>query len=60
MTEDQNEIVLYGIAGSPGVSHGPVFHFLHGDVEVPHYRVSESEQASELKRFKDAVEITRV
>jgi len=37
-----------------------VFHFLHGDVEVPHYRVSESEQASELKRFKDAVEITRV
>lgn len=59
MSALNKEIVLYGIPGSPGVSHGPIFRFLHGDVEVPQYQVSESEQASELERFKDAVGITR-
>jgi phosphotransferase system enzyme I (PtsI) len=59
MSEEKKEIILYGIPGSPGVSHGAVFRFLHGDIEVPHYQISESEQASELERFKDAVEITR-
>ena len=59
MSELNKEIVLYGIPGSPGVSHGPVFRFLHGDVEVPQYQVSELEQASELDRFKDALSITR-
>ena len=59
MSELNKEIVLYGIPGSPGVSHGPVFRFLHGDVEVPKYQVSELEQSSELDRFKDAVGITR-
>jgi phosphotransferase system enzyme I (PtsI) len=59
MSELNKEIVLYGIPGSPGVSHGPVFRFLHGDVEVPQYQVSELEQASELDRFKDALVITR-
>ena len=60
MSELNKEIVLYGIPGSPGVSHGPVFRFLHGDVEVPQYQVSELEQASELDRFKDALVITRI
>lgn len=59
MSQLNKEIVLYGIPGSPGVSHGPVFRFLHGDVEVPQYQVSESEQESELERFKDSVAITR-
>jgi len=59
MSELNKEIVLYGIPGSPGVSHGPVFRFLHGNVEVPQYQVSELEQASELDRFKDALVITR-
>ena len=59
MSEEKKEIILYGIAGSPGVSHGEVFRFLHGDIEVPHYQVSESEQVSELERFKKAVDITR-
>ncbi len=55
----KKEIVLYGIPGSPGVSHGPVFRFLHGNVEVPQYQVSEMEQEAELGRLNDAVEITR-
>ena len=59
MSEEKKEIILYGIPGSPGVSHGAVFRFLHGDIEVPHYQVSESEQSSEIARFQDAVEITR-
>ena len=59
MSQLNKEIALYGIPGSPGVSHGPVFRFLHGDVEVPQYQVSVSEQESELERFKDSVAITR-
>ena len=59
MSHLNKEIALYGIPGSPGVSHGPVFRFLHGDVEVPQYQVSVSEQESELERFKDSVAITR-
>ena len=59
MSELNKEIVLYGIPGSPGVSHGQVFRFLHGNVEVPQYQVSVSEQEAELGRFRDAIEITR-
>ncbi|MBT5716817.1 MAG: phosphoenolpyruvate--protein phosphotransferase, partial [Opitutae bacterium] len=59
MPKEKKEIILYGIPGSPGISHGAVFRFLHGDIEVPHYQVSESEQPSELSRFQDAVEMTR-
>ena len=59
MSELNKEIVLYGIPGSPGVSHGQVFRFLHGNVEVPQYQVSVSEQEAELGRCRDAIEITR-
>ncbi|SVD99819.1 uncharacterized protein METZ01_LOCUS452673, partial [marine metagenome] len=35
MPEDtqRREIILHGIAASPGVAHGRVFRFLHGEVE---------------------------
>ncbi len=59
MTATKEEVVLYGIPGSPGVSHGLIFRFLHGDVEVPHYQVSESEQSAEWSRLLDAVDKTR-
>ncbi len=59
MPEEKSENILYGIPGSPGVSHGAAFRFLHGDVEVPHYQVGESEQVSEIERFKDALLTTR-
>ncbi len=52
------EVVLYGIAASPGVSHGQVFRFLHDEVEVPRYEVAKDEQESEIARFKDALKQT--
>jgi len=60
MSEKKQEITLYGIPGSPGVSHGLIFRFLHGDVEVPHYPISKSEQSAELDRLRDAVGKTRM
>ena len=32
---------------------------MHGDVEVPHYPISKSEQSAELDRLRDAVGKTR-
>ena len=58
MSLTKKEIVLFGIAGSPGIAHGPVFRFLHGDVQVPNYQIKESERESEFNRFKAAVKIT--
>ena len=58
MSLTKKEIVLFGIAGSPGIAHGPVFRFLHGDVQVPNYQIKESERESEFNRFKAAVKTT--
>ena len=58
MSTTKKEIVLFGIAGSPGIAHGPVFRFLHGDIEVPSYQIKESERESEFERFRTAVEQT--
>ena len=44
MSPTPKEILLYGIAASPGVSHGKVFRFLHEKVEVPSYEVKEDDQ----------------
>ena len=51
--------VFYGIPASPGVSHGQVFRFLHGSVEVPKYEVQEEDQDSEISRFEDALAQTK-
>ena len=59
MSKIKKEVILFGIPGSPGIAHGPVFRFLHQDVEVPSYQINESERESELDRFKTAVDITR-
>jgi len=58
MSLTKKEVVLFGIAGSPGIAHGPVFRFLHGDVQVPNYQIKESERESEFNRFKAAVKTT--
>ena len=55
-----NDPLLYGIAASPGVSHGQVFRFLHAEVEVPRYEVQEADQDAEIARFEDALSLTKV
>lgn len=51
--------MLFGIPASPGIAHGPVFSFLHDEVKVATYEVSESDQEEEIKRFLEALEMTR-
>ena len=59
-TNDQKEeIIFYGLPASPGVSHGPVFRFLHSNVEVLQYQVEESDHESEIERFKEALKLTQ-
>ena len=55
----RKELVLHGIAASPGVAHGPAFLFVHGEVEVPKYAVSADSQDAEIKRFEEALLLTR-
>jgi phosphoenolpyruvate-protein phosphotransferase (PTS system enzyme I) len=55
----RREITLHGIAASPGVAHGLVFRFLHGEVEVPCYSVPEESQTAEISRLEQALLETR-
>jgi phosphotransferase system enzyme I (PtsI) len=59
VNSSSKEKVFYGIAASPGVSHGQVFRFLHGNIEVPKYEVKEADQDSEIARFEDALAQTK-
>ncbi len=51
--------MLFGIPASPGIAHGPVFRFLHDEVKVATYEVSEADQDEEIKRFLEALEMTK-
>jgi phosphotransferase system enzyme I (PtsI) len=53
------EMFFTGIAGSPGVIHGPVFSFHHGEVEVPHYSVPPERREEEIARFEQGLMETR-
>lgn len=55
----KREVVLQGIAASPGVAHGPAFVFRHRDLEVPAYRVAENRLQQEVHRFEQALLLTR-
>ena len=55
----KSELMLFGIPASPGVAHGPVFRFLHDDVSVATYEVTEADQDEEIRRFLDALEVTK-
>ncbi len=61
MTEDnaKPEIILEGIAASPGVAHGKAFVYLHNELEVPFYDLREDEIDSEIERFDQAILKTR-
>ncbi|TVP75936.1 MAG: phosphoenolpyruvate--protein phosphotransferase [Puniceicoccaceae bacterium] len=61
MSEDRNkkEIILEGIAASPGVAHGRAVVHLQKQLDVPCYAISESRVEVELERFEQAILETR-
>jgi phosphoenolpyruvate-protein phosphotransferase (PTS system enzyme I) len=53
------EILLEGIAGSPGVAHGTAYLFLHREIEAPAYKVPKEKMGAEIQRFELAIFKTR-
>ncbi|GAB4274737.1 MAG: phosphoenolpyruvate--protein phosphotransferase [Opitutales bacterium] len=58
-SQASNEIVLQGIAASPGLAYGPSFIFLQKEFEVPRFDVPEDERDGEVQRFENALLTTR-
>lgn len=56
---DKNEILVHGIAASPGIAYGQVFVYIQSDVEVPSYQVEPEKRIDEVARFDKALLITR-
>lgn len=53
------EVILQGVAASPGIAYGPVFVFLHKEPEIPIYGISDDERVDEITRFEQALLETR-
>jgi len=57
--DPSQEIVLAGIAASPGIAHGPAFVYLQKELDVPCYHIDEGEVEGEVERFEQAILTTR-
>lgn len=55
----KEEIILEGIAASPGVAHGRAVVYLQKQLDVPCYDIPEEKVESELDRFEQAILETR-
>ncbi len=53
------EVVLKGVAGSPGVALGPAYELISGEIEVPCYTIPTDQVEAELARLDQAVLTTR-
>ena len=53
------EVLVQGIAASKGIAYGQVFIYLQSQVEVPSYMVDPSRAADEIRRFEQALVVTR-
>ena len=56
----KEEIVLEGIAASPGVAHGRAVVYLQKQLDVPSYDLNDFQVDSELERFEQAILETRI
>ena len=54
-----NEIILKGIAASPGVAHGRAFVYQRDELEIPSYKLEAEEIDKELERYEQAIVETR-
>lgn len=55
----KEEVIIEGIAASPGVAHGRAVVYLQKQLDVPCYDISEDKVESELERFEQAIFETR-
>jgi phosphotransferase system enzyme I (PtsI) len=55
----KEEIILEGIAASPGVAHGAALLYLQKELDVPCYDLQEGAIDSEIERFDQAILETR-
>ncbi|MFP4069175.1 MAG: phosphoenolpyruvate--protein phosphotransferase [Opitutales bacterium] len=53
------EVILEGVAASPGVAHGKAFVYLQKQPDVPCYTIPEDEIEKEIERFDQAILKTR-
>jgi len=53
------EIIVPGIAASPGIAFGQIFVYLRSEVEVPSYQVDPEKRVAEIARFEQALLVTR-
>ncbi|MFN0118518.1 MAG: phosphoenolpyruvate--protein phosphotransferase [Elusimicrobiota bacterium] len=59
MTEEQQNIVLKGVAASDGISIGPAFVFEDEDVAIPKWNVPKDRLKNEISRFRFALARTK-
>ncbi len=53
------EIILEGIAASPGIAHGEALLYLQKELDVPSYEIKEAAVEKEIERFDQALLETR-
>lgn len=58
-TAEKQEKFFSGIPGSPGVVRGPLFCFIHGEIEIPKYSVPPELKEEEIARFEQGLLETR-
>ncbi|MBC2604519.1 phosphoenolpyruvate--protein phosphotransferase [Pelagicoccus albus] len=56
---DKSELVLTGIAASPGIAHGHIYLLAEREIKVPKYSVAESDLKAEEDRLDNAIVETR-
>ena len=54
----REEIVMEGLAASPGLAQGKAFVYLHNELEIPCRQLNENEVNGEIQRFEQAVQET--
>ena len=52
---NKNELILEGIAASPGVAHGRAVVYLQKQLDVPCFDINEDQVDAELGRFDKAI-----
>jgi len=57
--ETITQLVLHGVAASPGIAEGPTLVYMQKDPDVPLYTVPEAQREREVKRFESAILSTR-